>query len=506
MGKRRRIQLFLEFSVDLISVGLANLIAFWFCEFIAKTPFHTRDNVILYSASLFISQLIILLGFTSSINLLKRSRLMETVSVLRNCLLTYMVFAVLLVLTKNPLIEGRYLFTISLVLYILFSLGGRYILKRILIFRFSNSKLASLTGVITVCERAGSYVDELKLNWIRKLEGVTLLDAEYDGESEAYCGKYYSKIVDGEGNVTVKESTKAEPLREISGVKIVANADNFIDWVRSASLDEVFINVPYGYNGIDLSDAIEEIESMGVIVHVNLPTLENLVENSEYDNVDCQIIAGVPSATLVATPPLSTTEAFFKRSFDILGGIIGGLLTIIILAFLAIPIKLESEGPIIFKQPRIGKNGRIFNIYKIRSMYVDAEERKAELMSENDMNGHMFKMENDPRITKIGRFIRRTSLDEFPQFWNVLKGDMSLVGTRPPTVEEFQEYESHHKRRLSMRPGITGMWQVSGRSDIQDFEEVVHLDTEYIDNWSAWLDIKILFKTIGVVIKGSGAK
>lgn len=122
------------------------------------------------------------------------------------------------------------------------------------------------------------------------------------------------------------------------------------------------------------------------------------------------------------------------------------------------------------------------------------------------MDGLMFKMDDDPRITKVGKFIRKTSIDELPQFWNVLKGDMSLIGTRPPTIDEFEQYESHHKRRLSMRPGITGMWQVSGRSDITDFEEVVRLDCQYIDNWNVWLDIKILFKTIKVVLTHNGAE
>jgi lipopolysaccharide/colanic/teichoic acid biosynthesis glycosyltransferase len=139
-------------------------------------------------------------------------------------------------------------------------------------------------------------------------------------------------------------------------------------------------------------------------------------------------------------------------------------------------------------------------------MYIDAEARKKELEKENKMEGHMFKMDNDPRITKVGRFIRKYSIDELPQFWNVLKGDMSLVGTRPPTIEEFEKYESHHKRRLSMKPGITGNWQVSGRSDIQDFEEVVKLDCEYIDNWSPLYDTKILFKTVGVVLLHKGAE
>ena len=195
-----------------------------------------------------------------------------------------------------------------------------------------------------------------------------------------------------------------------------------------------------------------------------------------------------------------------KRSFDIFGGLIGSIISLPIILITAVPLLIESPGPLIFKQQRVGKNGRVFNIYKLRSMYTDAEKRKAELMANNKMSGFMFKMDNDPRITKVGKFIRKTSIDELPQFWNVLKGDMSLVGTRPPTIDEFDKYESHHKRRLSMRPGITGMWQVSGRSDIQNFEDVVRLDCEYIDNWSPALDLKILFKTVWVVLKGSGAE
>ena len=154
----------------------------------------------------------------------------------------------------------------------------------------------------------------------------------------------------------------------------------------------------------------------------------------------------------------------------------------------------------------MGLNGRVFYIYKLRSMYQDAEARKKELLCKNKMQGYMFKMDDDPRITKVGRFIRRTSIDELPQFWNVLRGQMSLVGTRPPTLDEYEQYQSHHKRRLSMKPGITGVWQVSGRSDIQDFEEVVKLDVWYIDNWSLKLDVKLLFKTIAVVIKRTGAE
>lgn len=199
-------------------------------------------------------------------------------------------------------------------------------------------------------------------------------------------------------------------------------------------------------------------------------------------------------------------ELFCKRMLDIIGGLIGCVLCLVIGLFVGIAIMIEDGRPIIFSQERVGKNGRYFKMYKFRSMYRDAEARKAELMADNEMSGPMFKIKNDPRITKVGRFIRKTSIDELPQFFNVIKGDMSLVGTRPPTKEEFKQYESHFKRRLSIKPGITGAWQVSGRSDITDFEEVLKLDLYYIDNWSLALDAKIIFQTIGAVFTGRGSE
>ena len=195
-----------------------------------------------------------------------------------------------------------------------------------------------------------------------------------------------------------------------------------------------------------------------------------------------------------------------KRMIDICGALVGMVITLIAGVILAPFLLLESPGPLIFKQKRVGVNGRIFDFYKFRSMYKDAEARKKDLMAQNEMEGPMFKVENDPRVTKVGAFIRKTSIDELPQFWNVLKGDMSLVGTRPPTVDEYQQYSYYQKRRISFRPGITGLWQISGRSDIKDFDEVVKLDLEYIDNWSLLLDFKIMFKTILVVFRGSGAR
>ena len=195
-----------------------------------------------------------------------------------------------------------------------------------------------------------------------------------------------------------------------------------------------------------------------------------------------------------------------KRLMDIVGGSIGALITLLFTPFVALAIKLESKGPVFFSQVRIGKNGRRFKMYKFRSMYIDAEERKKELMAQNEVKGLMFKMDNDPRITKVGQFIRKTSIDELPQFFNVLKGDMSLVGTRPPTVDEFEQYNIYYRRRLSITPGLTGMWQVSGRSDIKDFDDVVKLDLKYIDEWSLRQDVKILIQTVGVVLFGKGSK
>ena len=199
-------------------------------------------------------------------------------------------------------------------------------------------------------------------------------------------------------------------------------------------------------------------------------------------------------------------KRMLKRAMDIAGGVIGSILTVLLTPFIALAIVIDDSGPVFFKQKRVGRNGRLFNIYKFRSMCRDAEEKKAELEQDNEAKGLMFKMENDPRITKVGRFLRKTSLDEFPQFFNILKGDMSLVGTRPPTVDEYEQYDPHYKRRLSMKPGLTGLWQVSGRSDITDFDEVVRLDLRYIDNWSMSMDIKILLKTFGAVVSSKGAK
>ncbi|MFV0341464.1 MAG: sugar transferase, partial [Anaerocolumna sp.] len=270
--------------------------------------------------------------------------------------------------------------------------------------------------------------------------------------------------------------------------------------VRLNVVDEVFINLPYS-SEYSLNEAILEFEKMGVSVHVNIEMnpMFSFKEKSVENFAGQQVIT-------FSTGIFDSKQELLKRLLDVIGGLAGVIITGMITLFLAPMIKLDSKGPVFFSQIRIGKNGRKFKIYKFRSMCTDAEKRKKDLMDKNEMQGLMFKMDNDPRITKVGKFIRKTSLDEFPQFLNVLKGDMSLVGTRPPTADEFEQYESRHKRRLSLKPGLTGLWQVSGRSDIGNFEEVVRLDLEYIDNWSIGLDVRLILRTAKVVMLGVGSK
>ncbi|KRD84534.1 multidrug MFS transporter [Bacillus sp. Root147] len=204
---------------------------------------------------------------------------------------------------------------------------------------------------------------------------------------------------------------------------------------------------------------------------------------------------------------INEKEAYIllKRIMDISGAIIGIIITSLLLIIVALAIKLEDpKGPVIFSQKRIGKNGKEFNMYKFRSMVTDAEFKLKELLELNETTGAMFKMKNDPRVTRVGKLIRKTSIDELPQFFNVLKGDMSLVGPRPPLPREVKDYNDYHKQRLLVVPGCTGLWQTSGRSNI-GFEDMVHLDLEYINKRSILMDIKIIFKTFFVLFGSKDA-
>lgn len=284
---------------------------------------------------------------------------------------------------------------------------------------------------------------------------------------------------------------------KICGIPVVAFGDNYAEYVKEHVVDEMFVNVSGDFSVAD--QIIESCVRMGITVHQNLMGITKGAGNKVVDEFAGYMV--LTSSIKVA----AYRELFLKRAMDIAGGLTGLFLTALVFPFVAVAIKIKSPGPVLFRQERIGKNGRKFRIYKFRSMYLDAEARKSELMQKNEMNGLMFKIKEDPRIIAgIGEFIRKTSIDEFPQFWNVLKGDMSLVGTRPPTVEEYEQYDMHHLVRMSIKPGLTGLWQVSGRNKIVDFEEVVKLDTRYIEEWNLNLDIKILLKTIAVILQGSG--
>lgn len=283
------------------------------------------------------------------------------------------------------------------------------------------------------------------------------------------------------------------------GVEILANAETMLETVRQLAVDEVFLDVN-DEGRVACEELVANIDEMGVVSHYCIGITRMDGKQGKVESYgDCVVIT---------YPKTQHNEAMLavKRAIDICGGLVGIIITGIAFPFIALAIKIDSPGPILFCQTRVGKNGRRFNFYKFRSMYIDAEERKKELMAQNQVKGLMFKMDNDPRITKVGNFLRKTSLDELPQFYNILKGDMSLIGTRPPTMDEFEAYNSYYRRRLSMTPGLTGMWQISGRSDIEDFDEVVKLDLKYIDNWSLGLDIKIIFETVKVVLLRKGSK
>jgi len=400
------------------------------------------------------------------------------------------VWALWLLLARNDITNSRYFLVFFLVINILLISVLLGIVERWAVTTFYKGRMATLCGIVTTTGRVKDIVKAMKKDWTRKIVGIALIDVDIHDPSSPFYG-----------------------TDSICGFPVAADKDDYLNWVRSSALDEIFIYVDSGQL-YELTEDMLEIESMGARILTGLPMLEafndHLMEmegepGAPSVNREVRYLQDIPMLSLTPDQP-RLRHRVMKRIMDIIGGLVGCLITLIFMATVGVKIVRESPGGMFFKQDRVGKNGRIFKMYKFRSMYQDAEERKKDLMDQNEVDGLMFKMTDDPRITPTGKFIRRTSIDEFPQFFNVLKGDMSLVGTRPPTVDEYKQYSSYHKRRLSMKPGITGLWQVSGRSDITDFEEVVRLDCEYIDNWDMGMDIKILFKTIGVLFSHEGAK
>lgn len=358
------------------------------------------------------------------------------------------------------------------IIYFVISYIGHQAAKLIIAKYYKSSRSCKKIMLITSCDKVEDIMEKFRRtnNWYFEITCITIVDQDLTGE-------------------------------EIQGIPIIASTNTMLEKAKNIALDGVFINVSYKTHSMfEVRQALHDFQEMGVIVHVNIDALELDVTDKVIENL------GFFKVVSYASRLREPGQLVLKRCMDIVGGLVGVVLTIIIGVFVAVAIKLDSPGPVIFAQNRVGKNGRRFRMYKFRSMYIDAEERKKELLQQNEMQGAMFKIANDPRITKVGKFIRKYSIDELPQFFNVLKGDMSLVGTRPPTVEEVQRYKTEQKRRLSVTPGMTGLWQTSGRSEIYDFDEIVKLDLEYIDKWSIGLDIKLLIKTIIVCVRGDGAR
>jgi len=279
------------------------------------------------------------------------------------------------------------------------------------------------------------------------------------------------------------------------------SSESFAELLMKLSVDEVqFVHALEGGNKADIKWLLDVCDSMGVTSRIILDCFELNISKSYVQSIGTYPVITYHSVSF------NKLHLLVKSVIDIIGAIIGLVVLLPVFLLTAIAIKLDSPGPVIFKQKRVGARGNEFNIYKFRSMYIDAEARKQELEALNKINGGlMFKIDRDPRITRVGKIIRKASIDELPQLINVLKHEMSLVGTRPPTLDEVKKYNPEHWRRISIQPGITGMWQVNGRSQILDFDDVVKLDKKYIDEWSILLDIKLLLKTVKVVLTTRGA-
>ncbi len=285
----------------------------------------------------------------------------------------------------------------------------------------------------------------------------------------------------------------------VKGHRVIGALKDLPDIIHSNVVDEVVFIVPRSWLG-KIEDVIHSCETEGLKVTVAVDFYEPKIGRAS------QTIVGDFPMLSFESAPTKKVPLFFKRVIDVFAAGLALLLISPVLLGVALVVKYTSKGPIFFRQQRCGLNGRRFTLYKFRTMVQDAESRLIDLKKHNEMKGPAFKMENDPRVTSIGKWLRKLSIDELPQLWNVVRGEMSLVGPRPPIPAEVNEYDGWHRRRLTMRPGLTCLWQVSGRNKITDFDQWMKLDLQYIDNWSFWLDIKIILKTVPVVLFGVGAK
>lgn len=467
---KESIQNVLIFFTDAIGVILSYYLAgiIWLAGYRKYSAVKTFDVLNGNIITIIIAVLITALFCNIKGDVLNRGKFEELASVFKKSLIGSAVIAVYELLSKTTQGVPRSVYVITFVLGTVLMYLLRMLVKIYMRHRNGGKRTNSVL-VVTIKDRAEDILTRAvsRNDWMRRLDGVVITDEDMTGQ-------------------------------QINGVPVVANVHSMMRFIKNEIVDEVFIDVDYKTRE-SIKPMVMELEDMGITVNLRLEILDS------YKDFDCKLgfIGSVPVVTF-ANRMYDWKGMLVKRCIDIVGSLVGIVFMGIAMIFVGPAIMIESPGPIFFKQKRVGKNGRYFYIYKFRSMYMDAEERKKELMAHNEMNGLMFKMKDDPRITKVGKFIRKTSIDELPQFINVLKGDMSLVGTRPPTVGEFKQYEGHHKRRLSMKPGITGMWQAYGRKTVSDFEDIVKMDLDYIDNWSIMLDIKILFKTVQSVFTTGG--
>lgn len=413
-------------------------------------------------------------------NVLKRDVSKELNATIKQCVVVFALATAYMFSMQSGDTYSRIVLFVMLAFHILIGFTARVLWKRVL-GRYSTSigKRGTMLAVLN-SESAAMMMKRLQDNQVEGYEIAGVVLSEKDGR------------------------------KQVHGVPVVATLEDASSYICQQWIDSVFIDCPSTDERV--AKLMEDCHQMAVPVLYHVPKVsrDGLKQFAEKVGGSTVLTTSINYATPV--------QLIAKRCLDIVGGLVGSLIALIIMLVIGPIIKIKSPGPILFRQERIGMNGKHFKMLKLRSMYMNADEKKKELMEQNRVkDGMMFKLDFDPRIigneikpdgtkkTGIGEFIRRTSLDEFPQFFNVLAGQMSLVGTRPPTIDEWEKYEFHHRARLACKPGITGMWQVSGRSEITDFEEVVKLDTEYITKWSLGLDIKILFKTISVVFRRKGA-
>lgn len=430
--------------------------------------------------SLILVDVIVIMLNNTMHDVIKRGFFTELVSSIKHSFLVIALETVYLFATQSGDSYSRLVIFMLFFLHLLFGFYSRLLWKFIVRkTSFLRTNKSNLLVVVT---------PETAEEIINKLSGDSLADYMITG-------------------VVLTEPTES---KVIAGYPIVADLDNASDYIVREWVDSVYIDAPLSDERV--IKLMDDCSIMAVPTHYHVPNMSRNGTKRFSEKMGGTTV--LTTSISYATP----VQLFIKRCFDILAGLAGSLLALMIMAIVGPIIKKQSPGPILFAQERIGKNGKHFKMYKIRSMYMDAEERKKDLMDQNRIkDGMMFKLDFDPRIignkvledgtqkTGIGEFIRKTSLDEFPQFFNVLGGSMSTIGTRPPTIDEYEKYKYRHRARMSIKPGVTGMWQASGRSEITDFEEVVRLDTEYIMNWSPLLDLKLLVKTIGVVLSRKGS-